>query len=192
MDSIVETRDVDGLTVNVRYDHTPTESPRDWSPLGTFFGFHNRYQSPDPAPDSDPQEARRIAESPDNICLQVWLYDHSGTAYRATVNGNPFHCPWDSGLFGFIYVSKAAIRKEYGCKRVSGAIRRKVIEVLQSEVETYSQWANGQVFGFEVLDSDGEQLDSCWGYIGEPDYAMQEGVESAAHHAACIRKDIAT
>lgn len=186
MDAIVETRDVQGLTVNVRYDHTPTESPRDWSPLGKFFGFHGRYQSPDKAPDSDPETARRIAQHRDNIGFPVWMYDHSGTCYKAAAK-NPFHCPWDSGLFGFIYVSRADARKEYNVARLTPAIVAKVQEVLQSEVETYSQWANGQVYMWEVLDADGDQIDSCYGYIGESDYALQEGIDAATE----MRKAIA-
>lgn len=186
MDAIVETRDVEGLTVNVRYDHTPTESPRDWSPLGTFFGFHGRYQSPDKAPDSDAYQARRMMRNPDLISIPVWLYDHSGTCYKAS-EANPFSCPWDSGLFGYIYVSRADARKEYGVKRLTAAIIEKARAVLTSEVDTYSQWANGQTFMWEVLDTDGEQIDSCYGYIGESDYALQEGIATATE----MRKAIA-
>ena len=102
---IYETKEVEGFTCEVFYDDCP-ESPRDWDNLGTFVGFHGRYVSPDTPPTSDPMEAKKIAESDENICLRVWLYDHSGTCYRATPAYNPFTCPWDSGLFGFVYVSK--------------------------------------------------------------------------------------
>lgn len=173
-----ETQEINGCTVAVLYDETGAESPRDWETFGTFFGFHHRYVSPDAAPDSDPETARRIAENRDNICLPVWLYDHSGTAYCAA-ESNPFLCPWDSGLFGFIYVSKAKARDEFGVKRITKAVRAKVIERLQNEVAVYSSWANGEIYGFTVTNSDGEEIDSCWGFIGEPDYAMQEGIESA-------------
>lgn len=174
----IETRDVGDLTVKVVHDDTGAESPREWSTLGTFFGFHRNYMSPDDAPDSDPETARRIAQSRDNICLPVWLYDHSGTCYRAAET-NPFHCPWDSGLFGFIYVSKADARKEYGVKRITAAKRAEIVEHLKAEVKEYSAWANGEVYGFVVEDSDGETLDSCWGFIGDSAYAMEAGIDAA-------------
>ena len=178
MHDAIETRNVGSLTVEVHYDDTGSESPRDWCNMGRFFGFHRRYVSPDAAPDAYPEAARSIAQHHDNICLPVWLYDHSGTCYRAA-ESNPFHCPWDSGLFGFIYVSKADVRREYGVKRISPKLRAKVIEALQQEVKVYSAWANGEVYGFTVTDPAGDQIDSCWGFVAEPDYALSEGMDSA-------------
>jgi len=177
MQDAIETRNVGDLTVEVHYD-TGSESPRDWCNLGRFFGFHGRYASPDNPPHGSAEEARRIATARENICLPVWLYDHSGTCYRAA-ESNPFHCPWDSGLFGFIYVSREDVRREYGVKRISPQLRAKVLEILKQEVKTYSAWANGEVYGFTVTDSEGEQIDSCWGFIGEPEYALSEGMDSA-------------
>lgn len=174
----IETRNVGEFTVKV-YNDIDAESPRKWwSALGTFFGFHRRYVSPDAAPDSDPETARRIAQHRDNICLPVWLYDHSVTCYRAAET-NPFHCPWDSGLFGFIYVSKADTRREYGVKRITAAKRAEIVECLKAEVKEYSSWANGEVYGYVVEDSGGETIDSCWGFIGDPDYAMEAGIDAA-------------
>jgi hypothetical protein len=171
-------------TAAVFIDESGSESPREWDNLGTFIGFHGRYVSPDTPPCNDPQEARRIAESADNICLRVWLYDHSGTAYRATVGYNPFTCPWDSGLFGFIYVSKKKIREEFGCKIVGSAIRQKVIKILQGEVETYSAWANGEVYAWTVADSAENTVESCGGYIGEMEYAFSEAKNAAERMAS--------
>jgi len=178
MDSIIETREINGFTVNVFYSDS-AGNPREYHEnLGTFFGFHRNYISPDTPPNSDPKTARVMAERGDNICLPVWLYDHSGTIYRAAVS-NPFNCQWDSGLFGFIYCTRLEARKALGKKRLNIGDVETVKRWLIQEVKTYSDWANGQVFGFEVLDTDGEQVDSCYGFIGEFDYAMAQGIESA-------------
>ena len=183
MDSIVETREINGFTVNVFYDSTPTIDPRkDCENLGTFFGFHGRYVSPDTPPNSDPETARAIAERGDNICLPVWLYDHSGTTYRAA-DSNPFNCPWDSGLFGFIYCTRADARKAVGKKRLSAADIATVKELLIQDVQVYSEWANGQIFGFEVLDRNGEYVDSSLGFIGGADSVMDEGIKLADWHS---------
>lgn len=174
----LETRDVGEFTVKVVHDDTGAENPRQWSKLGTFFGFHNRYMSPDDAPDSDPHKARAIAERGDNICLPVWMYDHSGTCYRAAET-NPFSCPWDSGCFGFIYMTRADARKEFGWKRITEERRQQVLQHFKAEVKEYSAWANGEVYGFIVEDSDGETVDSCWGFIGDSEYAMEAGIDAA-------------
>jgi len=181
MDAI-ETFEVNGLTVEIFHDSDGSHAnPRDNCNLGTFYGKHRRYMSPDKIPlDFDPQKKMPR----DVLCLPVWMYDHGGTAYAAA-ESNPFHCPWDSGLFGVVFVTHETLRKEYGVKRVTQAIRAKALQVLQSEVAEYSQWANGEVYGYTVTDSDGEQVDSCWGFIGL-EVATSEA-RSAAQYAAPTR-----
>lgn len=45
-------------------------------------------------------------------------------------------------------------------------------ECLTAEVDEYSKWASGEVFGFIITDRNGDTVDSCWGFIGL-DYAIQ-------------------
>lgn len=165
------------FTVSIYYDDC-TESPRMWETDSVFFGFHRRYASPDKPPSTDPDEARKIAEDSDNICLPVWLYDHSGTCYRAA-ESNPFNCPWDSGLFGFIYIPKAAARARYGVKRLNAATVERVKEGLKAAVDEYSAWANGETYFWEITDESGNVLDSCGGYIGSMEYALSDARERA-------------
>jgi hypothetical protein len=53
-------------------------------------------------------------------------------------------------------------------------------------IEVYAQWANGDVWGFIVEDSDGEELDSCWGFYGT-EAAIEEGKSVAGHLAGKTR-----
>ena len=107
-----------GFTATVEDDpYGVDESPREWAMGSVFFGFHRSFASPDPAPDSDPETARDMANANGNICLPVWLYAHGGTCYRAAEQ-NPFPYPRDSGLFGFIYITRDNARKIYGIKRI--------------------------------------------------------------------------
>ena len=156
----------DGHTIEIFYDDHP-ESPRDWGHSSTFWTFHSRYCSPDPNPDPDFTPNDR-----DHIWLPVWMYDHSGVAYAAAPS-NPFHCPWDSGCVGLIWISKSQVRHDHGWKRITKAREDKILSYLKSEVETYSQWANGEVYGYVVKDADDEEVDSCWGFYGM-DYCLQE------------------
>lgn len=49
--------------------------------------------------------------------------------------------------------------------------RRKYAE---QDLKTYTEWANGEVYGWVVETPAGDHLDSCWGYIGDSDYAKKE------------------
>lgn len=129
-------------------EHDPDcESPREWDNLGTFWTWHKRYRSPDPNPGEVPKDA---------IVLPVYLYDHSGVSYST----RPFNCPWDSGQIGWIFVTNTKARSDYRVKRITAKVRARVLEGLRQEVEVYSQWANGETYGYVSRD------DSCWGFIG--------------------------
>lgn len=127
------------------------------------------------------KKARAIAESRENICLPVWLYDHGVRAYKAAQE-NPFLCSWDSGLFGYIYVSRADARKWYGVKRLTEKNRLRVLEDLKNQVDAYSQWANGETYGWKVEDPDGEWVESCYGFY-DLDDAIKEGKAALVNYA---------
>ncbi|HCX67884.1 hypothetical protein [Parvibaculum sp.] len=96
------------------------------------------------------------------VILPLYLYDHSGI----TMNTTGFHCPWDSGQVGFIFVSLEDVRREYGVQRVSGKLRRTVEDALRAEVDVYDDYLRGEVYGY-VIERDGDHVDSCWGYFGD-------------------------
>lgn len=172
----IETFTHNGKTIEIIPDFDGSHAnPRENCNLGKFYGEHRRYASPD---DLDGDEVRRTIKSGAAIWLPVWMYDHSGTAYAAA-ESNPFHCPWDSGQFGVVYVTREDVRKEYGVKRISPQLKARVLDVLKAEVDEYGKWANGEVYGFRVLDEDGEEEDSCWGHIGL-EWAIEAAKEAAS------------
>ena len=100
----------------------------------------------------------------DKVCiyLPVYLYNHSRLIMRTT----PFSCPWDSGQVGIILVLLDTVRKEYG-KRITRRVRETVEGVLRSEVDHYSQYLEGRVYGWVVEDQEEVHIDSCYGYYAE-------------------------
>jgi hypothetical protein len=34
-------------------------------------------------------------------------------------------------------------------------------------LECYSDWCNGSCYGYDITDADGNDVDSCWGFIGD-------------------------
>jgi hypothetical protein len=146
------------------------ESPREWISDSKFHTWHRSYASPDEHNIKDPM----YAIPRDTIVLPVWMYDHSGCCYAAA-DSNPFHCPWDSGQVGWIFISRADARARLGVKRLTQKHIDKIRDQLISEVKIFSEYVNGEVYGFTVFDPEGEELDSCGGFYGsDRDYMLKE------------------
>lgn len=125
-------------------------------------------------------EVMGLAEK-DYYILPLFLYDHSGI----TMSTGCFSCPWDSGQVGWIYISIEKAASE-GWKTPEQAYK-----AMESEVEEYGHYLTGQCYGYVVEDADGEEIDSCWGFLGDSDYVRGEmraaamcAVESANKEAA--------
>lgn len=100
------------------------------------------------------------------IGLPIYAYVHGGATIRASTSNNPFDCPWDSGMSGFVYTTKDRARKLMGDDADN---QEKVVEALRGEVELFDAYLTGFVFGYVVERADGELLDSCWGWYGLED-----------------------
>ncbi|WP_289084242.1 hypothetical protein [uncultured Sulfitobacter sp.] len=167
-----------GYTIKIHHD-PDTESPREWSNLGTLICWHRRYRLGDSHQFDSPEAfLRDLAEVSDQsdlstdqlrdraerkaVLLPVFLYDHSGLA----MNTIGFHCPWDSGQVGYVYVTLEAVRKEFGVKRVTRALRDKAEDILRAEIVSYDAYLGGRVYGY-VIERDGEEVDACWGFVGD-------------------------
>jgi hypothetical protein len=167
-----------GHTIKILQDLDP-ESPREWSNLGRLICWHRRYRLGDShqfdSPEAFLRDLAGVSDQSDlsmdllreraehkAIILPVFLYDHSGLA----MNTIGFHCPWDSGQVGFIYVTLEAVREEFGAKRVTKALREKAKDILRAEIVSYDAFLGGRVFGY-VIEADGEEIDACWGFVGD-------------------------
>lgn len=97
--------------------------------------------------------------------LPVYVYDHSGVCLNTT----GFLCPWDSGQIGWIVATREALKRAgfTDWKRISKKRRATLENWLRAEVETFSAYLSGEVYGFTVESASGEETDSCWGYIGD-------------------------
>ena len=164
----------------IKIYHDPdSESPWEWSNLGTLICWHGRYRlgdnhqfdSPDAFlrdlagvsdPSDLPMDRLRDRAARKAIILPIYLYDHSGLA----MNTIGFHCPWDSGQVGFIYVTLKAVRKEFGVNRVTKVLREKAEDILRAEIVSYDAYLGGRVYGY-VVENNGEEVDACWGFVGD-------------------------
>lgn len=154
-----------GNVVKVYADHSP-ESPREWSNLGTIECLRHRHYS---LGDSqiDGETLLERLNDPDLIAVPVYAYEHGQIMLRAIQGAPsyPFNDQWDSALCGVVFVSKPKVIREYG--DLSEDSVNKAIECLKCEVNTYSQYVNGEVYHIVIEDKDGETVDSIGGVYAD-------------------------
>jgi len=103
----------------------------------------------------------------------LYLYDHSGI----TISLGSFHCPWDSGCVGFIYVTRKRAEEELQLTDTDfpmerGGTRYDSLDmyvndvVFAGEVGGYDDYLRGDVWAFMIEDDDGEVIGSCGGFYG--------------------------
>ena len=164
--NVIKTLKHKGYTIKVVQDEEP-QSPREFDNLGKMVCFHKRYTLPNETSHKSTDYSgwnglqNLIHDESPEVILPVYMYDHSGL----TINTTGFSCPWDSGQIGFIFASKQDVTKEFG--EVTSEVVTKVKKVLEAEVKEYSDFLEGNVYGFVVESADGNQIDSCWGFIGD-------------------------
>lgn len=189
-----------GYFIKVIVDEDP-QDPREWGCMGTMYAKgHRRYTLGDKECDGMTtdmfgswKETREYIEKKLDaaICLPLGLLDHSGL-HMYVGGGGHWSDPgnWDSGTVGFIYISREKIRKEYSVKRISPKLLKRVEDYLRGEVETYNMYLRGEVYGFVIEDPDGEKLDSCWGFYGDPESKGGCIDEAKSQIDYLIKKDI--
>ena len=158
------------------HDETPN-SPREWDNLGTIVAWHSRYDLGDESGGEDPSQWYRDwkTENPDGMIFPLFMYDHGGIALSVrSFMGRAHHAEWDSGQVGWVYVTRAKLVDE----QMGDWSEDRVREGVEAEIDTYSKYINGDVWGF-TLESrptapcpscnrshDWELEDSCWGFFG--------------------------
>jgi hypothetical protein len=184
-----------GYTIKITADDF-AENPRTgFDNLGTMVCFHGRLSLGDTGHGYNSQDfsgweglkKEILNNCPGAVILPLYLYSHSGETIRTT----PFSCKWDSGQVGFIFMSLYDARKEYGWKVITQKRRAQLEGYLRGEVETYDTYLRGEVYGFEVIDPAGNELDSCWGYYGAPESSglMQEARSRIDYSIKEVRKE---
>lgn len=176
------------LMIEIDYDEY-SDSPREWDNLGTFYTWDDGYDSPDKNEFNNGIEffedmlgeklVSRVHDNNSNtsdfmkeiiphadkagyILYPVGKYEHRQVNYSLGCSSG-----WDSGTVGVIFAKKEKIRHEYGIKNITKDIREKVEKNFAHEVWLYTQYANGEAYGFTVTDLLGNVIDSCSGFYDD-------------------------
>lgn len=206
MNNVYETYETKEYKISIVFD-IDAESPRKFEcNLGTMICEHPRYFLGDIQADFEEfinhiadelevetqvledegyYEDRELLEifeecSKKAIILPLYLYDHSGISIRVFKHG--YHQDWDCGQVGYIYVSHKKILEEYG--NLNEDTLKKVEQYLEGEVETYSDYLEGNVFGCKIEKKvlcehcgsvELKEVDFCWGFYGSD--IKENGIE---------------
>ena len=152
--------------LEIHIDHFAPNPFTDWGCLPTLFSNHRDYSwkgcvMAEGGYNSLAEEFEN--RLPNVVSVPVYLYRHSGD----TVSTKPFSCPWDSMQLGYMFYTKEQIRENYGRKRVTQKLEDKVRKNLEANVQLLDDYVRGEVYGFKVIDEEGEEVDSCWGFYGQ-------------------------
>lgn len=160
-------------------------NPLGWENLETFLTWENQYYSPNQNDYSSPEEFvneflgedkwEEIHDKHDNtidfvndiqkhfdrkgyIVYPISKFEHTEVKYFIGVGSG-----FDSGVVGFAIVLKDEVRETYNTKQV---YKDKVKEDFEQLLELYTDYANGYVFGFTLMDMKQNEIDSCYGFYG--------------------------
>lgn len=166
MNHPLETFTFCGYTVEIHPDHD-AENPRTWCSSTLCTRHRRRTFGGEMLPNAPATIEEAFAEhladrgltERDVIWLPVYSFEHSGLALGCT----PFSDRWDSGQVGYIYMSHADIRREYGVKRITRPTKVAVYHRLEAEIATLGDWVNGETYYFAIPALDDLSIGSFYG-----------------------------
>ena len=166
---------------------TDPENPRDNDNVGVMHCAHGRYTLGDKGAETPfvDDDYRAKKQRPDVLTyLPIYMYDHSGLAFAHT----PFSCQWDSGLLGWHYVTREKAAETWPHVTDEDELIERAVELMKGELEEYGHFIDGEVYGFQILDENDEDIDSCWGFVGT-DIETNGMLDAAGkEHAEGLRK----
>ena len=155
--------------------HQDAESPREWCNLSIMACSHRRYNIGEEQPNTN---------GPKNAVLvrTLWFHEHGmGKLYTGEwpPDESDRHDRFDTSCIGYIYTTKKKIKLIYGNETPSD---EEIVKRFDSECEVYTQYHNGEVYGFNLYDlhkcSEGECheefVDACYGF-----YSIDDAVEDS-------------
>lgn len=145
-----------------------SENPRGWDNMGTMLCYCRDYNLGDynsrketeskldeicrKYGEEEPEEMSLYEKmcfilKQENICgLPLWLYDHSGIS-MSTGRVDKF----DSSLVGIIFVEKETFFAQT-CRKDDCDWKKEAEEMLRVEIETYSKYLEGEVYGWVLYE----------------------------------------
>jgi len=156
-----------GFEIKIVEDTFPLNPREEWDNIGHIVAWHRRYDLCDESEKHfSIEEFKTFMRNTKGVFLPVYMYDHSGISLSCDCV-YPYNDRWDAGQLGFIYVTNKELCKEYGVKRVTNVIRKKAVTLLRGEIQTFSAYVSGDVWGYQVIDPEtDDSIAECYGFYG--------------------------
>ena len=161
-----ETRN--GYDIKIMPDEYYSDTPEKWGDTEVFLvAFHRDFSVeqdgygvevcrelalPKKERDEDYKEQCAEIEKEFHV-FGLEAYIHSGVSLSLSNEGQYPDRKWDVSQLGLVFVSKKTAR-----------IHKKARELALGLLKTWNAILGGNVYGY-IVERDGEQLDSCWGFI---------------------------
>lgn len=156
-----------GYVIDLEQDCDIQQPCEDMDMFGTLLAWHERHSFGEEKPEGvvTPSDCKAWLKRTKALYLPVYMYDHSGLAMNTTGYIDIDRDRWDWGQLGVITVTPEKAREEFG--RLAKNNKEKVYSLLRAEVETWSQYAGGDVWVYSIhKEGDEETLDSVGGIYG--------------------------
>jgi len=167
---------VERKKLEIYYDNN-CESPREWDNLGIFVSksigddqVDSHGQVKDEAKElmsfmeelAEEKDFSNVGEhiaeaqkqKPEYMIFPINKYEHSSISLTVGVRGG-----FDNCTTGFYFVNI-----EKGEAKDENYSREKMLDIIAGEMETLTKWINGEVYGFNLYDDEGEEVDSVSGF----------------------------
>lgn len=128
----------------------------------------------------------------DIVWATVYKYEHGGVEYSLGSSS----CPWDSGIAGFIYITKEELRSHHGVKRITQQLYDLQVSWFAGELKDYTAYCNGDIYGIEIFSQNKDFESETWGVVDiddHIDYTVNAVIDQAEReNARILENNIAT
>lgn len=111
------------------------------------------------------------------IIAPLTVHEHGTITLHVRDEDAESHDPprtgWDTRLGGYAYVELEHARLLVARKGARGTpykggdkVRQAGLDAIKQTLSMYTDYINGEVYGYRIIDAAGNTLDSYWGYIG--------------------------
>ena len=113
------------------------------------------------------------SDNPIVLEFPLYAYEH-GDISLSMSDSYPYNDRWDAGQIGVIAITKKDMKNIMEYSNLNKKRIETLTSIAKSEIETYNDYLNGNVYGFEIVKTvicdleceHEESLDSCWGFYG--------------------------
>lgn len=159
-------------------------NPREWDNLTKMVCFHRHYDLPneinlDDSDCSSWDDVQEAIEAQEDVLLikPLYMYDHSIQDVATSYQPYWWHANWDAGQIGFVFVTRES-------QKLMGTPTDRLEDVLEGEVAEFAAYMRGEVYGYQIVDDDGQVHDACYGY-----YSLEAVKEEAQAAVDLYNKD---